>query len=228
MSPLLNSSLVVSQLQRRAEAEKSQLARRMHDELGGLLLAATMDVSMLKDQKPPPDDRVLKRLERISRLLHSAIDTTRDVTEHLRPTLLDNVGLFTALRREMQRLCQRSNLRCIDHFPSVEPKISPAAGITLFRIGQEVLFVAEAQPGVKVVEFHVTVSDTQLWMHMSADAPLVLPREESRSGEAWACTQHRVQGLGGDSRLTARGDGTMALIIEVPLMSIQCPSPAKE
>ena len=99
MSPLLNSSLVVSQLQRRAEAEKSQLARRMHDELGGLLLAATMDVSMLKDQKPPPDGRVLKRLERISRLLHAAIDTTRDVTEHLRPTLLDNVGLFTALRR---------------------------------------------------------------------------------------------------------------------------------
>ena len=110
----------------------------------------------------------------------------------------------------MQPLCQRSNLRCLDHFPSVEPKISPAAGITLFRIGQEVLFVAEAQPGVKVVEFHVTVSDTQ---------------QPAKCG--------RARNIGYRGLAVTRGSPlaateTMALIIEVPLMSIQCPSPAKE
>jgi signal transduction histidine kinase len=142
------ASLVVSRLQIRIEREKSQLARRMHDELGSYLLAAAMDLSALKQRTTSPDEGSAQRFARIKQMLHAALEVSRAVTEELHPSLLDNVGLLAALRREIQRLCTRSKIQCHEHFPTIEPTLSPAAAIALFRIGQEALFIAEAQPGV--------------------------------------------------------------------------------
>jgi signal transduction histidine kinase len=213
------TSLFVSRLQTRIEREKTNLARRMHDELGGYLLAAAMDLSALKQRTASPDEGSVQRFERIKQMLHAALEVSRAVTEELHPSLLDNVGLLAALRREIQRLCARSKIHCHEHFPAAEPALNPAAAIALFRIGQEALFVAEAQPGVSIVDFHITVDSLRLWMHISADVPFIVPGEDSLGAEAWGSAQHRVDTLSGSVQIGARGDGSTALIIEVPLIA---------
>ena len=48
----------------------------------------------------------------------------RRVTEELQPTLLDNVGLFTAaLRWQIKHMCHRSSICCAEHLPDVEPSL---------------------------------------------------------------------------------------------------------
>jgi signal transduction histidine kinase len=212
----VNASLIVSQLQTRVESEKAFLARRVHDELSGYLLAATMDLSALR-RTVSPDEVSLKRFERIKQMLHAALDVSRAVTEELHPSLLDNVGLFAALRREMHRMCTRSKIECREHFPEIEPKLSSAEGIALFRIGQEALFIAESQARVSIVDFHIATNDARLWMHISADVAIGVPHEETRGGEAWASAQLRVQSLGGSVQIGIGGNQATALIIEVPL-----------
>jgi signal transduction histidine kinase len=188
----------------------------VHDELSGYLLAATMDLSALR-RTAFPDEVSRKRLDRMKQMLHAALDVSRAVTEELHPSLLDNVGLFAALRREMQRMCERSKIQCQEHFPEIEPRLSSAEGIALFRIGQEALFIAESQARVSVVDFHIATNGARLWMHISADVAIGVPDEETRGGEAWASTQHRVNSLGGSVQISTGGDRATALSIEVPL-----------
>ena len=210
----------VNQVQARAESEKTLLARRIHDELGGYLLAATMDLSTLRQKLLFPDDASLRRLDRIARLLHSAIDMARSVTEELHPTLLDNVGLFAALRREMHSMCVRSRIHCTEHFPETEPRLSPSAGIALFRIGQEGLIIAESHPGVTAIDFHITIDRDTLRMQISTDPAQAAPPANTPAAEAWASVQVRTQALGGQIQMEPK-DGGLEFVVAVSLENTQ-------
>src|ERR1700689_1587309 len=82
-----------------ASAEKvhARLSRQLHDEMGGLLVSAVMDVSFA-EQTLPNDDRLRQRLARARATLAAAIDLQRKTVESLRPSILDNFGLFGAIR----------------------------------------------------------------------------------------------------------------------------------
>jgi CHASE3 domain sensor protein len=85
-------------LQGVSEQEKSALARELHDELGSLLVAARMDLSWLQQRLPTSDPSIETRFKRIHESLSAGVDLKRRVVEELRPTLLDNMGLFAAIR----------------------------------------------------------------------------------------------------------------------------------
>ena len=80
-------------LQGVSEQEKSALSRELHDELGGLLVAARMDLSWLQQRLPTSDPNIEQRFKRIHESLSAGVDLKRRVVEELRPTLLDNMGL---------------------------------------------------------------------------------------------------------------------------------------
>src|SRR6202163_4861603 len=96
-------------LQNFAEKERSEIARNLHDELGGLLTAAKMDLSWL--QARPDQPLSAQRLAQLGDALDEAMNVKRRVVEHLRPSLLDHFGLATALRAHVDATCARANLK---------------------------------------------------------------------------------------------------------------------
>ena len=132
---------LIEYFQQFAEREKTAFARDLHDELGGLLIAAVMDLETLRPLigNLPADSQ--SRFARAQRALQSAIDLSRRMTEQLRPTLLDNVGLFAAMRWQLRDVCEKSEVHCIEELPSVEPRLSSQTGITLYRIAQEAILI---------------------------------------------------------------------------------------
>ncbi len=86
-------------MSRVAETEKHALARELHDELGGLLVAMRMDISQIRKRSGSTEDPDLQaRWARVEQAVAQGLELKRRVIEDLRPTLLDNMGLFTALR----------------------------------------------------------------------------------------------------------------------------------
>ncbi|MET3246102.1 signal transduction histidine kinase [Burkholderia sp. OAS925] len=85
-------------LQAVSENEKTQLARELHDELGAILTASKMDVAWanrkLKDSAP----EIAGKLQRALANLDQGIALKRRIIEDMRPTVLANFGLVTALR----------------------------------------------------------------------------------------------------------------------------------
>ena len=125
-------------LQHVQEEERARLSRGLHDELGGVLLTARMDVTWLQHNPVEPDEHGM-RLERIRTALDQGIDLKRRVVEELRPTLLDTMGLVAAMRWQIEETCRRADLICRQQFPEDEPVFTRAGAITLFRVVQEAL-----------------------------------------------------------------------------------------
>jgi len=122
-------------LQNFAEKERSELARNLHDELGGLLTAAKMDLSWLQSRPDQPPNQ--QRLIQMGEALDEAMSVKRRVVEHLRPSLLDHFGLATALRAYVESTCAKANLQyeaAVDDGVSAVPK---EIAIALFRLVQE-------------------------------------------------------------------------------------------
>ena len=116
-------------LQNVSEREKASLARELHDELGGLLVGARMDISWAEQHLTKDDADLKLRLNRVQQNLAAGVDLKRRIIEELRPTLLDNVGLFAALRWQMKETCGGAGLQCIESYPDEEPRFKSEASI---------------------------------------------------------------------------------------------------
>ena len=128
-------SALSTHLQELSEKEKSELARNLHDELGGLLTAAKMDLSWL--QSRVPDAALQERLAQLGSVLDEAMDLKRRVVEDLRPSLLDHFGLPTALRAYVDSACAKAGLRADLQLPEDGTPMPKETAIALFRIVQE-------------------------------------------------------------------------------------------
>src|SRR5688572_24053129 len=103
-------SELCTHLQELVEREKSELARHLHDELGGLLTAAKMDLSWLQSRVSDP--LLQQRLTQLGNVLDEAMDLKRRVVDELRPSLLDHFGLPTALRAHVESACAKAGIPC--------------------------------------------------------------------------------------------------------------------
>ena len=133
-------SALSSHLQQLSEKEKASLARELHDELGGLLIAVKMDVSWLQKRWPNANDPDIQaRWVRVLKVLDDGVDFKRRIVESLRPTLLDNMGLLPAVRWITQETCSRAGLHCTEIYPEHGARAGDDAAIMVFRLVQEAL-----------------------------------------------------------------------------------------
>jgi hypothetical protein len=150
------SSSVIAHLHGLEEERITAVARELHDELGGLLVGAMMDLAWIK-QRMEAHGEMGEKLARAQQTLSQAISRTRRMVEELRPSLLENVGLFAALRWHVKEVCDRAGLRFHLQLPEQQhqPALSPGAAIALYRITEAllgaILRAARQQIVVKVI-----------------------------------------------------------------------------
>jgi signal transduction histidine kinase len=217
MSKNPNGDVTIQHLQAIVERDKSALAREMHDEMGGYLIASAMDVTLLRHRFAAHDADTQGKFDRLSQLLNDAIDMMRRVTEELHPTLLDNVGLFAALRWQIKHMCHRANITFRAHFPEVEPLLGHAAAIMLFRVGEEALIVAENHPAVQKVDFTIQTDNERLLMQVVADGTKGPLPGANGGDDALGFLRHRIMAMGGDVSLGYPNTGGISLTARVLL-----------
>jgi signal transduction histidine kinase len=105
---------IARHLQAAREDERSHLARELHDELGGLLTAAKLDVARLRrplrglPREAMPDFE--DRLAHLVQTLDAGIAIKRRIIEDLRPSVLSDLGLKVALDALCGDFAERSGL----------------------------------------------------------------------------------------------------------------------
>ncbi len=201
-------SALSTHLQELSETEKSELARNLHDELGGLLTAAKMDLSWL--QARIPDAALQDRLTQLGAVLDEAMDLKRRVVEDLRPSLLDHFGLPTALRAYVESACAKAGLRADLTLPEDGTPMPRETAIALFRIVQE---------GITNIIRHADARAVTLRFEFGRDACRFTLSDDGRGFDAadprlgWSHgltgMRQRVRALGGRFAIeSAPGAGT--------------------
>ena len=208
-------------LQGVSEQEKSALSREVHDELGGLLVAARMDLSWLQQRLPNSDPGIEQRFKRIHDSLSAGVDLKRRVVEELRPTLLDNMGLYTALRWQFKETCRHTGLRCTEAIPEAELKFNPEASIGVFRVAQEALTNILKHAEASAADLSIEVSETTFQLRVSDDGKGVLrERLDTSTSHGVASMRHRVAGLGGTLELNRAPGGGTVVTARIPLLNM--------
>ena len=196
-------SEVYGHLQTLQEQERSRLARGLHDELGGLLLAARMDVTWVKQHAhDAPPAALAARIERVLDVLDQGIDLKRRVIEELRPTLLDNMGLLAAIQWQADETCKRGRLRCTCHFPAQEPAVDAHTAIALFRVVQEAL---------NNVHKHADASRVDITLEVAADRVLLAIVDDGRGIGAGEVGKSQAHGLAGMKHRVVALGGTLTV-----------------
>lgn len=191
-----DSSALATYLQTTAEREKSELTRRLHDDLGGLMVAALMDVARTQTQFPEMTIEASQRLQRAGKYLSAAIDLSRQLIEDLRPTLLDNVGLFAALRWQMKHVCAAAGVKYSERYPASEPRFPPSVAIGLFRFAQEALQLMHGGDLATLIALNVAINDSMIAVELACEGGTnaIACR---RDGPVLASMKNRIHDLGG-------------------------------
>jgi PAS domain S-box-containing protein len=126
-------------LQSVREEESTRVARKIHDELGQSLTALQMDMSWLDNHLPAGSKGICKKIQSMSELVDSTIESVHNITTELRPSLLDDLGLPTAIEWQAADFQKRSGIRCRVHIHCSDQVIDKELATTIFRIFQETL-----------------------------------------------------------------------------------------
>jgi signal transduction histidine kinase len=205
-------SELAANLQHLAETEKVLLARQLHDELGGALVGAKMDLAWLRRRIGSADPEIIARWERLERALETGIAFKRRVVEQLRPTLLDNLGFYAAARWLVEEHCAAAGLNCELDLPLPEPQLPKGLGIALFRILQESLLNVSRHARASAVVIKVSVDQPEgILRLLITDDGVGVSAERLRmlGSHGLGSMRHRMRAVGGEFRIrAAAGRGT--------------------
>ena len=211
-------SALSTHLQELSEKEKSELARNLHDELGGLLTAAKMDLSWLQSRVPEPT--LQERLAQLGAVLDEAMDLKRRVVEDLRPSLLDHFGLSTALRAYVDSACAKAGLRADIVVPEDGAAMPKDTAIALFRIVQEGLTNIIRHAGARCVSLRFTVDGNACRFTLSDDGQgFDAGDPKFRWSHGITGMRQRVRALGGQFEIESTPAAGTTLRVSVPRAS---------
>ena len=125
------------------EQEKKKIALEIHDELGQMLTALKMDLSVMHEgllnEEHASRSEMTRQLVSAVRLIDSAIDTVRRIAADLRPGILDHLGLEAAVSDLAKSFEKRAGIACRLKMRLGDTKLGQEESIALYRIVQESL-----------------------------------------------------------------------------------------
>jgi signal transduction histidine kinase len=134
---LLELTELARHLQTVREDERSRLARELHDELGGLLTAAKLDVARVKSRLKGAPPEISERIGHLVQSLDAGIALKRRIIEDLRPSTLSNLGLTAALEVLCGEFARRTEVKV--HTEIDEVSLTEDVQLTAYRVVQEAL-----------------------------------------------------------------------------------------
>jgi len=200
------------------EAERTRIARELHDELGQALTGLKMDLELLTGLLPADRQDLRETAAAMRTLLDGTVATTRRISADLRPLVLDDLGLGAAAEWLVQHVVQRAGLGyALEVDPACAQLGEPHAS-ALFRIMQESLtnVVRHARARSVTVRLahadgvaELSVRDDGVGMDSGARAK---PRSFGLRG-----ISERVLLLGGSVDITSIPGAGTGLVARIPL-----------
>ncbi|WP_425605949.1 sensor histidine kinase [Paraburkholderia sejongensis] len=168
-------------LQAVSENEKTQLARELHDELGAILTACRMDVAWARRKLKDSEPELADKLQRALANLDQGIALKRRIIEDMRPTVLANFGLVTALRTLADEAAQRNGWALELHLPADDIQLDEQTEIALFRVAQESLTNAAKYARASKVSIALRVDDGEVALHIADNGVGIMPADLKRT-----------------------------------------------
>jgi signal transduction histidine kinase len=202
------------------EEERRRIAGDIHDQLGGDLTGISSHLSVAISSNSKLGLMPNKNLESALSIVSGAMDTVRMTINELRLPMLDNFGIWAALRWYSSEIEDRSELSCeflIDQL-SESTEIAPELTTAIFRIVQEATTNVIRHANASMVTIQVRVRDGELVVEVLDDGIGTDGNQSSKlNSMGLAGMRERARYLGGRLEITSTpGAGTRVALL-IPL-----------
>ncbi len=201
------------------EEQRRRLSLELHDETAQVFSAVKIQLGLLRENAADAD---AARLAQVTALVDEGMRSIRRVTEDLRPSLLDDLGLVPALRALAQDVEARTGLAVRFSAAVNRVPLGEEAELALFRGLQEALSNVARHAEAREVQVTVGAAEGTVVLAVEDDGRGLPPGFDlaalARAGHmGLAGMQERMSALGGRARLEAGTRGGVRLVLTIPV-----------
>lgn len=202
------------------ETEKANLARELHDELGALLTAAKHDAGWIERKlKSDVEPALRERIERLQHTLTTVIALKRNLINNLRPAMLHDLGLLTALRNLADEFSNSTDIKVRTELPGNEMNLPEPVALALFRIVQEAFTNSRKYAHATEVTLELFEEDETLVLNISDNGTGFDMNSPTIARHGLAGMKHRVQMLKGEIEIISAPNEGVRIKVKVPLQA---------
>lgn len=189
-------------LLRAQEDERRRIARELHDEAGQALTAVKIELDL--DGHRDAGEKVGRALAQV-----------RDLSNLLRPSALDDLGLSAALRALAEDVSERSRIRVDLDIQTGGRTFPPEVEVVLYRVVQEALTNIVRHAKATWVRAQVASRGREVFLTVEDDGQGLAPGVEPKLGMLGM--QERVTAAGGTLTIAAAADHGVRLTARIPV-----------
>ena len=201
---------LASRIQRVQDNERRGLARELHDSVGQLLAALSMNLASMRKELSALTPPQLALLEDTTMMVAQVSKEIRTISHLLHPPLLDIAGIASAIRWYVDGFSERSRIKVDLDLPSDLGRLSTDVETALFRVVQECLTNVYRHSGSNSCSVTLTRQPGGLQLTIR-DFGRGMPQPvkgKPASGIGLRGMQERLLLLGGTLQITSNDSGT--------------------
>ena len=204
------------------EDERKRIARDLHDQIGQTLTGLVMQIGGAEATLAGDSEMVQKQLADLRESASSAVEEVRRMMSDLRPSILDDMGLESAVSWYAENHLERKGINVELDLERTETPLPPNVEISAFRVFQEAITNVVKHAGASNVRISLAHDDGRLRGTIEDDGRgFQLSEVEPAADGGWAVgllgMTERVGLLGGTLDVeTSPGEGT-TVSFEIPL-----------
>jgi len=189
------------------EATARRFSHELHDELGQSLTAVRTNLTALQTNGTEPG-----RISDCVRLVDESIGNVRQMSQLLRPIILDDFGLEAGLRWLADGFQTRTGIEVTVH-STYSGRLADEAETHLFRIAQEALTNIARHSGARHVEIRLDSQPGTICLSIADDGRGLIAGQPGAGGMGMIGMRARARSAGGD--LAVQSDEGKGVVIEV-------------
>jgi len=199
------------------DEERRHIARALHDSLGQIATALSMNLSVVNEEVQRLSPKGTVAVTDSSDLVGELLREIRTISHLLHPPLLDEVGLSSALQWFVDGFAQRSGIKTKLELPGDFGRLPAEMETCIFRMVQECLTNVHRHSGSPTATVRITRGDNQVSVEIrdtgrgiSSEKKTALT-SSGKVGVGIRGMQERLRQFGGSLSVNSEGNGTVVI-----------------
>jgi two-component system sensor histidine kinase UhpB len=193
------------------EAERRRISQELHDQIGQNLTAVLLELKRLRGHVT---DGWADTLADAQELARESLEELRRISYELRPAVLDDLGLASALAALADAIARRAQIEVTDEVEAGVPTLPPEVELAVYRVAQEALTNAVRHAGCTRVWLRLSAEDGAVYLRIADDGRGL--GELPRSGGGIRGMRERALMIGGRLVLGVADEGGVEVELRIP------------
>ncbi len=202
------------------EEERTHIAREIHDELGQQLTVMMMDIAWLDKKINSTEIALKQKVNEMREMLSETVKSVRTISTELRPSVLDDLGLISAIEIHLKEFQKRSGIIVLKQLPENEFNLKDNITIAIFRILQESLTNVSRHSKAKKVSVSLNQIDQKIILTIIDDgkgfSDSVLNDKKTLGVLGM---KERASAIGGDYNIKGLPGVGTTIIVNIPILN---------